>query len=492
MSETRFRFGLETLLEQPADVPIYRAGYAFPGHAEPGGIGEPANAASVRDASGDAAGAVRYRTARASELSALLAGRRVAVLSHPAGVDAELTPGIDRLASWLAGHDRSGAPPPSGARLTALFGPQHGLRGEKQDNMVESEDYTDRATGLPAFSLYGTTRRITAAIADTFDVLLVDLQDVGVRVYTFLTTLAYILEDLAPRPEKEVWVLDRPNPTGRLVEGLSLEAGHESFVGVASIPMQHGFTLGEFALWYRDTRGLATRLTVVPMTGWNPAVHRDAWPADRVWVQPSPNMPGLYTTRAYPGTVILEGTTLSEGRGTTRPLSVMGHPGVDWDAVLDWVRSNTSEHRSGEPGEPDRSPGPCGEDAAGAKADHALAGCRVRRLTFQPTFHKHANIPTAGIDIVAEGRFWDPERFRPYRLVAAVLKAIRTLHPDIELWSPPPYEYEFECVPVDVITGGMRFREWVDGATTTWADLSEALDADEGEWRAESLRWRLY
>ncbi len=492
MSDVRFRFGLETLLEQPADASIYRAGYSFTEEPASDGIGKTRADDPTRAVSGNAAGAAQYRTERVGGLSPLLAGKRVAVLSHPAGVDENLTPGIDRIESWLAGRDRVGAAPPSGARLAALLGPQHGLRGEKQDNMVESEDYTDPATGLPTFSLYGTTRRIADATAGTFDILLVDLQDVGVRVYTFLTTLAYILEDLAVRPDKEVWVLDRPNPTGRLVEGLSLESGHESFVGVASIPMQHGLTLGEFALWYRDTRRLATRLTVVPMTGWNPADPRDAWPADRVWVPPSPNMPGLYTARAYAGTVVLEGTTLSEGRGTTRPLSVMGHPDVDWVAVLDWVRSSTSEHSSVEPvvSSPGRRSDLYG--AAEPGTHHALSGCRVRRLTFQPTFHKHARVPTGGIELVTEGRFWEPEYFRPYRLVAAVLKAIRTLHPDIALWSSPPYEYEFERVPVDVITGGTRFREWVEGTTTIWADLCEALNAEEAAWRVESRRWWLY
>lgn len=488
MSDARFRFGLETLLEQPADASIYRVGYERSETAESSEGEEAEDAKASRDdessrlVTGSAVEPFCYRAQRVGELSPLLAGKRVALLSHPAGVDGDLTPGVDRIESWLAGRDSLSAPPPSGACLTALFGPQHGLRGEKQDNMVESEDYTDGATGLPAFSLYGTTRRITDTMADTFDVLLVDLQDVGVRVYTFLTTLAYIVEDLARWPDKEVWVLDRPNPTGRLVEGLSLESGHESFVGVAPVPMQHGLTLGEFALWYRDTHRLTTRLTLVPMSGWNATDPRDAWPADRVWVPPSPNMPGLYTARAYAGTVILEGTTLSEGRGTTRPLSVMGHPSVDWDAVLAWVRANTSEHG-----------GAAAEtESSGADEDHALSGCRVRRLTFQPTFHKHAHIPTGGIELVTEGRFWQPTRFRPYRLVAAVLKAIRTLHPDVELWSSPPYEYEHERIPVDVITGGLRFREWVEGATTKWADLAEASAADEEAWRTESSRWRLY
>ncbi len=294
-----FRFGIETLLEGPDGVTIHHRGYDG------------------------------LTTSRASELTQRVEDTRVALLSHPAGVDRELVPSIDRLQSWIGSTNG-----PHGSRLTALFGPQHGLRGEKQDNMIESEDYLDPRLGIPTFSLYGTTRRITPEQADTFDVLLVDMQDVGVRVYTFLTTLAYILEDLQSFPEKEVWVLDRPNPTGRLIEGLSLESGHESFVGVDTIPMQHGLTLGEFALHYHRKHALASKLTVVPMTGWDASDPRAAWPSNRVWVQPSPNMPGLYTARAYPGTVMLEGTTLSEGRGTTRPLSMLGQPDVDWTAVL--------------------------------------------------------------------------------------------------------------------------------------------------------------
>jgi len=309
-------------------------------------------------------------------------------------------------------------------------------------------------------------------MAASFDILLFDLQDVGVRVYTFLTTLCYLLEDLQRWPEKELWVLDRPNPTGRAVEGLRLEPGWESFVGAVPVPMQHGLTLGEMALWFHATKGLSTRLTVVPMTGWGPADPREAWPRERVWVLPSPNMPGLYTARAYPGTVMVEGASLSEGRGTTRPLSVVGHPEVDWAKVVSDV-GRECRMTGGE----DRTP---------------LSGCRIRFISFQPTFHKHAGRLTPGIELVTEGSFYDPAAFRPYRLVAALFKAIRRRYPEIRLWTDPPYEYEFERRPIDVITGGSRLREWVEKRDFDWQGFDETMSREEAAWRTESEPFRLY
>jgi uncharacterized protein YbbC (DUF1343 family) len=393
-------------------------------------------------------------------------------------VDRNLHHAVDLLAAWAADV---------GIQLTALLGPQHGLRGEKQDNMVESEHFTDPATGLPVFSLYGETRRVTPEMADHVDVLLVDLQDVGVRVYTFLTTLGYILEDFQAWPEKEVWVLDRPNPVGRAVEGLTLEPGWESFVGIASVPMQHGMTLGEFARWYHHSRGLTSRLTVVPMQDWSPQDPRRAWPASRVWLQPSPNMPALYTARAYPGTVMLEGTTLSEARGTTRPLSTLGHPELDRPDVLDLVAEMDEAWRTEAGTAADTHTA-----GSGTSAPDYLFGCRIRPVTFEPTFHKHAGVPTQGIEIIAEGPFYDPARFRPYRLIAALLKAIRRRHPELPLWTDPPYEYEFDKIPIDVITGGTRFREWVEDPQAQWGDLEAMLQSDEAGWREMREDWLLY
>ena len=379
-----------------------------------------------------------------------LRGRRVGILAHPASLDRDLRPVWDQVALL------------PGVRVTALFGPQHGFVGDKQDNMVESADTAHDRLGAPVFSLYGDTRRLREEWIDLFDILLVDVQDVGVRVYTFLTTVAYLLEDLADRGDKEIWILDRPNPVGRAVVGHRLMPGNESFVGVAEIPMQHGLTVGEFARWYANKHVLNTRLEVVPMVGWSPEL---SWPSDHVWVQPSPNMPGLYTARAYPGTVMLEGTTVSEARGTTRPLSMFGHPDLNWSAVHRWLAEN-------EPA--------------------VFDGTGIRQVVFQPTFHKHAGLACTGYELVAEGRFYEPLRFRPYRLVAKVLKAIRSVHASFPLWTAPPYEYEYERLPIDVITGSDLLRRWVDDQPATGGDLEKVLAADEQSWRQEAGPYYLY
>lgn len=408
-----------------------------------------------------------------SELRARLSGKRVAVLTHPAGVDSALNTTVEHLCAW-----RESLPEKARFTLSALFGPQHGFAGEKQDNMIESSNDTDPLTGVPVFSLYGDTRRVTDDMASHFDVLLFDLQDTGVRVYTFLTTLSYLVEDFARWPEKELCILDRPNPTGRAVEGLKLERGHESFVGSAPIPMQHGLTPGEFALWYREKHQLSSDISVVPMSGYSPDDPQSAWPRERVWIPPSPNMPGLHTARAYPGTVLLEGTWISEARGTTRPLSMFGHPQVDWRRV---------------------------REAMDVFAPEVTEGCRLRRVTFEPTFHKHAGIPTGGYDIVCEYPFYDPDRFRPWRLMVSVLRAVRECHPQLSLWTDPPYEYEYDRAPIDVICGGPRVRQWVDMpvsdtrdveqsavAGLSWREFDRLVSNEEQEWTQESRRFYLY
>ena len=285
------------------------------------------------------------------ELRKPLAGRRVALLAHPASVTRNLTHTLDALATL------------GDVRLSAAFGPQHGLRGDKQDNMVESPDFNDPVHGIPVFSLYGEVRRPTAAMMDTFDVLLVDLQDLGCRIYTFVTTLRYVLEEAA-KAGKEVWVLDRPNPVGRPVEGLTLRPGQESFVGAGAMPMRHGLTLGEMAHWFVATLRLDVDCQVIPMEGWMPdGAPGYGWPlGTRTWVNPSPNAPNLWMARCYPGSVMLEGTTLSEGRGTTRPLELLGAPDVDARAWLAEMR---------------------------ALAPAWIRGCRLRPCYFEPTFHKH-------------------------------------------------------------------------------------------------------
>src|SRR3954469_23135943 len=246
-----------------------------------------------------------------------LAGRRVALLAHPASVTRDLVHSLDALARLPE------------VKLTAAFGPQHGLRGDKQDNMVESPDFADPIHGIPVFSLYGEVRRPTDAMMQSFDVLLVDLQDLGCRVYTFITTLRYVLE-AAAHHGKAVWVLDRPNPAGRPVEGLPLRPGWESFVGAGPLPMRHGLTLGELGRWFIDHFKLDVDYRVIEMEGWRPEEAPGfGWPAERVWVNPSPNAANLNMARCYAGTVMLEGTTLSEGRGTTRPLELFGAPDLE-------------------------------------------------------------------------------------------------------------------------------------------------------------------
>src|SRR5215813_6984717 len=256
-----------------------------------------------------------------------LAGRRVALLAHPASVTADLTHALDALAAV------------GDVTLSAAFGPQHGLRGDKQDNMVESPDFNDPVHGVPVFSLYGEVRRPTDASMETFDVLVVDLQDLGCRIYTFITTLLYVLE-AAAKHGKAVWVLDRPNPCGRPVEGLLLRNGWESFVGAGPMPMRHGMTLGELGLWFIDKLKLDLEYRNIEMRGYDPdAAPGFGWPlGQRTWINPSPNAPNIYMARAYAGTVMLEGTTLSEGRGTTRPLELFGAPDIDARRVIATMR----------------------------------------------------------------------------------------------------------------------------------------------------------
>ena len=383
-----------------------------------------------------------------------LAGRRVALLAHPASVTADLTHTLDALAAL------------PDLKLSAAFGPQHGLRGDKQDNMVESPDFVDPLHGIPVFSLYGEVRRPTAAMMDSFDVLLVDLQDLGCRIYTFITTLRYVLE-AATQHGKSVWVLDRPNPAGRPVEGLSLRSGWESFVGAGAMPMRHGLTMGELGHWFVATLGLSVDYHVIEMLGWQPdAAPGHGWPlGERSWINPSPNAPNLSMARAYAGTVMLEGTTLSEGRGTTRPLEIFGAPDLDARAVLGEMRT---------------------------LAPHWLAGCQLREICFEPTFHKHAGQLCHGIQIHVDGPFYDHAAFRPWRLQALAFKAIRQLHPDYPLWRDFAYEYEHERLAIDLINGSPLLREWVDDPAATPAQLDTLAAADEAAWRAATGDFLLY
>lgn len=381
-----------------------------------------------------------------------LEGKRVALVAHPASVTEDLVHSLDALIA-------------AGVNVTSAFGPQHGLKGDKQDNMVETADEIDPTYNIPVFSLYGEVRRPTAAMMDTADVFLFDLQDLGCRIYTFVTTLLYLLE-AAAGSGKEVWVLDRPNPAGRPVEGTLLVPGQESFVGAGPMPMRHGLTMGEMGHWFIAHFGLDVPYRVIAMEGWEPEGPGFGWPESRIWINPSPNAASLNMARAYAGTVMLEGATLSEGRGTTRPLEVLfGAPDLNAREVLAEMERIAPEW---------------------------LAGCALRECWFTPTFHKHAGELCSGLMIHAEGKFYDHHTFRPWRLQALAFKAIRNLHPDYPIWRDFPYEYEFERLAIDVINGGPALREWVDNRDARPADLDDLTTADEAAWREAVKPFLLY
>lgn len=382
-----------------------------------------------------------------------LEGRRVALVAHPASVTETLVHSLDALIA-------------SGLNVTSAFGPQHGLKGDKQDNMVETADETDPALGIPVFSLYGEVRRPSGQMMSTADVFLFDLQDLGCRIYTFVTTLLYMLE-AAAGTGKSVWVLDRPNPAGRPIEGTTLMPGKESFVGAGPMPMRHGLTLGEMGHWFIRHFGLDVDYRVITMEGWQPeAASGFGWPEDRIWINPSPNAANLNMARAYAGTVMLEGTTLSEGRGTARPLEILfGAPDVDASAVLAEMRTFAPDW---------------------------LAGCAIRECWFEPTFHKHQKTLCNALMIHAERPFYDHAAFRPWRLQALAFKAIRRLYPDYPLWRDFPYEYEFDRLAIDVINGGPALRKWVDDAAAQAGDLDALASRDEAAWRDEIADLLLY
>jgi uncharacterized protein YbbC (DUF1343 family) len=387
-------------------------------------------------------------------LRAPLQNRRVGLLAHPASVTADLTHSLDALAAC------------GDIKIAVAFGPQHGLRGDKQDNMIESPDYHDPVHGIPVFSLYNDVRRPTAAMLDACDVILFDLQDLGCRIYTFITTLRYLLE-AAAHHGKAVWVLDRPNPIGRPVEGLRLRAGWESFVGAGPLPMRHGLTLGELGAWFVKTLKLDFDYRIVGMEGWQPdAAPGFGWPlGQRAWINPSPNAPNLWMARAYAGTVMVEGTTLSEGRGTTRPLELFGAPDIDARNVLQEMQ---------------------------ALAPQWLNGCRPRHCWFEPTFHKHAGKLCNGVQIHTEGPIYNHAEFKPWRIQALAFKAIRGLYPGYPLWRDFKYEYEHGKPAIDVINGSPLLREWVDDPRATPADLDALAMPDEEAWLGERREFLHY
>lgn len=383
-----------------------------------------------------------------------LQGRRVSLVAHPASVTGTMEHALDALIA-------------RGVNITSAFGPQHGLKGDKQDNMVETEDELDPVHNIPIFSLYGEVRRPTGQMMSSADVFLFDLQDLGCRIYTFVTTLLYLLEEAA-KHGKEVWVLDRPNPAGRPVEGTLLVPGNESFVGAAPMPMRHGLTLGEMGHWFIDHFGLDVAYRVVAMEGWDPDGGGYGWPTERVWVNPSPNAASLNMARAYAGTVMIEGATVSEGRGTTRPLEVLfGAPDIDAGAVLKEMHAIEPEW---------------------------MQGCLLRECWFEPTFHKHVGELCSALMIHAEGPYYYHNAFKPWRLQALAFKAIRNLYPDYPIWRGTEFKYEYtnDVLAIDVINGGPSLREWVDDPSATPDDLDNIASADEASWITTVRKHLLY
>ncbi len=375
-----------------------------------------------------------------------LAGKRLALLTHPAAVTHGLTHSLDALMSC------------KGLTASAAFGPQHGLRGDKQDNMVESADYQDPRYNIPVYSLYGEVRRPTAEMMDTFDVLLVDVQDLGCRIYTYATTLLYLLEACAEHG-KALWVLDRPNPAGRAVEGPVLEDGWQSFVGASEMILRHGLTLGELAQWFVNKHRLDVDLKVIEMKDYRPDDGPGyGWPAHELaWVNPSPNAASLNMARCYAGTVLLEGTTLSEMRGTTTPLEGVGAPDLDVVQILNKMAALS----------------PAWFDSP-----------KIRPCFFTPSFHKHEGRLCRGFQLHTDHSDYRPGLFRPYRFILLFLKALRLCEPDYPLWHDRPYEYEQDRLAIDLINGTDSIRLWVDDAGSAIADIEDRLNKDEAAWQA--------
>ncbi len=390
-----------------------------------------------------------------STLKSRLKGRRIALLGHPASMTGNFQHSLDALMQCQEIH------------LTSAFGPQHGMRGEKQDNMMESHHFIDPIHGIPVFSLYGEVRKPTLKMLDTFDVLLIDLQDIGTRIYTFLTTLFYMLEAGA-QFKKEIWVLDRPNPAGRPVEGSLLQRdGWISFVGAAEFPMRHGLTLGEAARWFVDNKKIDVELKVIQMKNYDPCQGPGyGWPIGVLpWVNPSPNAATLSMARCFPGTVLIEGTHLSEGRGTTRPLEMVGAPDLDSIQILKMMEK---------------------------LAPQWLQGCQLRNCSFQPTFQKYVGQICSGFQMHVDGPAYQHEIFKPYRMIALFLKVIRKLHPSYSIWRDFHYEYEKDRLAIDLINGGPFLREWVDNSDASIPDFESFQKRDEDLWIESRKKYLLY
>jgi len=373
----------------------------------------------------------------------LLDGARVGAVVHPASVFPNLRHTADVLRDELS------------TNLTALLGPQHGARGEKQDNMIESGHYRDPDTGVPVYSLYSETRKPTPDMMREVDVLIYDLQDVGTRVYTFIYTLAYCMEACRESGKKMI-VADRPNPIGgRLVEGNLLDTGYRSFVGLYPLPMRHGMTVGELARFFNEEFAINCDLTVVPMEGWRRCQWFDE--TGLPWVAPSPNMPTLDTAAVYPGMVLVEGTHLSEGRGTTRPFELVGAPYINPKNLA--VRMNRL----------------------------ALPGVKFRAAYFEPTFHKWCGETCGGVQV----HVTDREAFEPYLAGLSLIAEIRRLHGERFAWRPPPYEYEYVKLPIEILCGGRVLVDLMESGAGPEA-LRSSWRSDVDEFLSRRERYLLY
>lgn len=380
-----------------------------------------------------------------------LKGKKVGVVCHPASVNEKLEHSLDLISKKI--------------NVTCAFGPQHGVRGDKQDNMIESDDFIDPVLKIPIFSLYGKVRRPSAEMMSHFDVLIYDLQDVGCRIYTYVTTLLYMME-ACTQHNKTMIVLDRPNPAGRPVEGFALEPGQETFVGIAPIPIRHGLTVGELALYFKEHFKLDMQLRVIKMQGYAPnKAPGYGWPAERSWINPSPNAANVNMARAFCGTVLIEGCTLSEGRGTTRALELVGAPDLDFKKIMALMKK---------------------------KAPQWLKGAVLRECFFEPTFQKHQGKLCQGFQIHADGPTYNHAQFKPYRVIALMLKCIREIYPSYTIFRDFPYEYITHMSAFDALNGGPKLRLWIDDSQKGIKDLEAALKKDESTWIKKRTQYLLY
>lgn len=374
---------------------------------------------------------------------ALLRGRTVGIVCNPASIDTQFRHVIDRLEA-------------GGVTVGAIFGPQHGFRSDLQENMIESPHGEDRSRGVRVYSLYSETRTPTPEMLAGLDALVIDLQDVGTRIYTYIYTMANCMT-AAAKAGLPVIVCDRPNPIGgHLVEGPMLHDGFTSFVGQYPIPMRHGMTIGELAKMFNEHFGIGAKLEVVTMQGWS----RTTWwdQTGLPWVLPSPNIPTFESAIVYPGTVLFEGTNVSEARGTTKPFELCGAP---------WVQN------------PERF-------AHGLNA-RTLPGVVFRPHAFEPVFHKHAGVLCGGCQI----HITDRETFRAVEVGVALIEAFRTESPDQFAWREPPYEYEYTIPPIDILFGSAALREGLEGGSTT-SELARSWSVEMAAWEELRGRFLLY